>query len=570
MGLLGLALASFALAGDEPPIITVISPIEGGVARPWMRLAATCADDNPAGCTHVEVGLFALGAPIEYGPVFATGTSSFDTQVLLFNFPLGRMLRFSATDSAGQTTYVYRSIWIEPSPSLYEVTSVGGPILDVQPDRILFRQGAAWTQTPQGVLYNYGSLVVRNRATGVDTPIPTVIGTEPEYGYLTPAGAIFVLRKSEFPFSEVREWRGGVTLPILGSANAFQSLVVSGDYAIWSEGASLYRYVVSTQTKTLVTASPVINNNNDVAANGDVAYGTGGDFQIFRYRGGVNTPLTNDASGNTYPRTDGVNVVYRKSSAMGWVVALHDGNSETILDPLQTAEIQPDSAYQTEGGWTAFTRRAIDGTRQVWVRSPAGVSTQISSTTGSSRVDSVSPSGRVTFVFNDRRLLAAAGQTPVDVSSLLGTMFWENEVPLVAIGRSLFRILPPASPAFFYTLPPCRVLDTRNPPGPLGGPKLAGGPPRTFPVTGVCGVPPSAKAIAVNLAVTAPESAGFVRLFAGNGAPPDVSAINFAVGQTRASNAVVLLATEGTGGLSIQNLGAGAVHVILDVTGYFE
>jgi hypothetical protein len=49
-----------------------------------------------------------------------------------------------------------------------------------------------------------------------------------------------------------------------------------------------------------------------------------------------------------------------------------------------------------------------------------------------------------------------------------------------------------------------------------------------------------------------------------------VSAINFAEGQTRAGNAVVLLATDGSGSLAIQNLGAGAVHVILDVTGYFE
>lgn len=537
-------------------------------------MAATCTDDGPAGCTSLEVGLIAIGVPTEYGPVFATGTSSFDRQVLLAKWDFSdRLLRFSATDSAGQTTFVYRSISIESSPSLYELASVGGPILDVQRDRILFRQGAAWTQSPQGVFYDYGSLAVRNRSTGVDTPIPMVAGTPPEYGYLTPAGAIFVARKAVFPFSEVQEWRGGGTVQVLGFANAFDSLKVSGDYAIWSEGSSLYRYVVSSQTKTLVTTSPVVNNNNDVAANGDVAYGTQNDFQIFRYRAGVNTPLTSgNALRNTYPRTDGINVVYRKSTPTltDWAIAHHDGTAETILDPLQPIEPQPDSAYQVEGGWTAYTRRAPDGTRQVWIRTPAGVSTQISSFAGSSHVESLSPGGRVAFVFNNRRFLASPGQMPLEVSSGLGATFWENEIPFVVIGRSLFQIGAPVSSSRFFTLEPCRVLDTRNPNGPLGGPKLAGGAPRTFPVAGVCGIPASAKSIAVNLAVTAPESAGFVNLFAGNGAPPDTSAINFATGQTRAGNAVVLLATDGSGRLAIQNLGAGSVHVILDVTGYFE
>lgn len=575
--LLGVALvppAASAQPVDPPPVITVVSPIEGSVARPWIRLAATCVDDNPAGCTSLEVGLVAIGVPTDYGPVFATGTSSFDKQVLLAKWDFSsRLLRFSATDSAGQTTFVYRSIFIDSSPSLYEVMSVGGPILDVQPDRILFRQGAAWTQTPQGVFYDSGSLVVRNRATGVDTPVPTVAGSPPAYGYLTPAGAIFVGHKTTFPYSEVQEWRGGATVQALGFANAFDSLVVSGDYAIWSEGSSLFRYVVSSQTKTLVTASPVINNNNDVAANGDVAYGTQTDFQIFRYRAGVNTPLTSGtALRSTYPRTDGINVVYRRSTptATDWAIALHDGTLETILDPLQPIEPQPDSAYQVEGGWTAYTRRAMDGTRQVWIRSPAGVSTQLSSTSGSSFVDSVSGAGRVTFIFNSRRYLASVGQPSVEVSSLLGKVFWENDSPLVAIGRSLFRIGPPVSPSRFFTLAPCRVIDTRDPVGPRGGPKLAGGAPRTFPVAGVCGIPFAARSIAVNLAITAPESAGFLALFAGNGAPPGVSAINFASGQTRAGNAVVLLSTDGSGTLAVQNLGAGSVHVILDVTGYFE
>ncbi len=34
----------------------------------------------------------------------------------------------------------------------------------------------------------------------------------------------------------------------------------------------------------------------------------------------------------------------------------------------------------------------------------------------------------------------------------------------------------------FYALPPCRVADTRNPVGPLGGPYLSAGQERDFPI----------------------------------------------------------------------------------------
>src|SRR5205807_10329469 len=47
----------------------------------------------------------------------------------------------------------------------------------------------------------------------------------------------------------------------------------------------------------------------------------------------------------------------------------------------------------------------------------------------------------------------------------------------------------------FYPLPPCRVMDTRLPMGPLGGPILAGGATRTAPIlTSSCGLPASAAA----------------------------------------------------------------------------
>src|SRR4030095_348579 len=65
----------------------------------------------------------------------------------------------------------------------------------------------------------------------------------------------------------------------------------------------------------------------------------------------------------------------------------------------------------------------------------------------------------------------------------------------------------PPSTTQFVPVTPCRVMDTRDPPGPLGGPLLFGGVPRTIPVpSSSCGIP--ANATAYSLDVTVVPSSG--------------------------------------------------------------
>jgi hypothetical protein len=117
----------------------------------------------------------------------------------------------------------------------------------------------------------------------------------------------------------------------------------------------------------------------------------------------------------------------------------------------------------------------------------------------------------------------------------------------------------------FYTLTPCRILDTRDPPW---GPALAAGATRVFTVAGQCEVPSTAKSVSVNVTVTQPTAPGHLTLFPG-GTPPDVSTINFRAGQTRANNAIAPLSATGT--LSVlDGQSSGTTHFILDVNGYFQ
>jgi CSLREA domain-containing protein len=123
--------------------------------------------------------------------------------------------------------------------------------------------------------------------------------------------------------------------------------------------------------------------------------------------------------------------------------------------------------------------------------------------------------------------------------------------------------------AGFFTVAPCRVVDTRNPNGPYGGPALVANADRTFVFGGQCGVPLAATAVAINIAVTLESAGGDLRLYPAGSALPLVSAINYNAGRTRANNAIIPLGAGG--GIAVHvDQPSGTVHAILDVTGYFQ
>jgi hypothetical protein len=120
-----------------------------------------------------------------------------------------------------------------------------------------------------------------------------------------------------------------------------------------------------------------------------------------------------------------------------------------------------------------------------------------------------------------------------------------------------------------YTLPPCRVVDTRGASGIWGGPALNPYVDRIFPIAGQCGIPSTAQAVSFNVTVTQPEQIGYLVLYPAQSVPSGTSMLNYRSGQTRANNAMVTLGAEGAVAVRcVQSYGT--AHVILDVNGYFE
>lgn len=129
---------------------------------------------------------------------------------------------------------------------------------------------------------------------------------------------------------------------------------------------------------------------------------------------------------------------------------------------------------------------------------------------------------------------------------------------------------PPVSTATtFHSLTPCRVLDTRNAPGPLGGPSITSLGLRSFGVSGVCGVPAGTVAISANVTVVGPGVTGSLLVYPnGLALPPAASTVSFRAGRTRANNALLYVASDGT--FVVKNNAAGTLDLVLDVNGYFK
>jgi hypothetical protein len=128
----------------------------------------------------------------------------------------------------------------------------------------------------------------------------------------------------------------------------------------------------------------------------------------------------------------------------------------------------------------------------------------------------------------------------------------------------------------FYTLQPCRLLDTRNAAGSLGGPALTPGVTRVFPVlTSGCGIPVTARALSVNVTAVSATAPGSINLFPGDGPTLSGTAVVSFTATTRstiADNAHVLLARDGSGKVAARATftGSGQVHLIIDVNGYYQ
>lgn len=113
----------------------------------------------------------------------------------------------------------------------------------------------------------------------------------------------------------------------------------------------------------------------------------------------------------------------------------------------------------------------------------------------------------------------------------------------------------------FYPLTGCRAADTR-----LSGGALAAGETRDFPITGRCGVPSTAKSLAMNVTAVPSGPLAYVTAWPAGRPRPLVSSLNSPLGRVIANS---VISSAGVSG-AVSLFATHETHLVIDVTGYFE
>lgn len=118
----------------------------------------------------------------------------------------------------------------------------------------------------------------------------------------------------------------------------------------------------------------------------------------------------------------------------------------------------------------------------------------------------------------------------------------------------------------FFSLPPCRVVDTREARGGLGSPYVPAGQIRDFPVlSSSCGIPAAAQAYSLNITAVPRTPLLYVTAWPSGKTRPLASILNAPTASTTA-NAVIIPA--GQNG-AISTYASGDTELVIDVNGYF-
>jgi hypothetical protein len=79
---------------------------------------------------------------------------------------------------------------------------------------------------------------------------------------------------------------------------------------------------------------------------------------------------------------------------------------------------------------------------------------------------------------------------------------------------------------------------------------------------------PGAKAVSLNVTVTEPSATSNLQIYAANAPAPTASSLNYVAEQTQTNNAVTPLSTAKQ--IAALCSPVGAVHVIVNINGYFQ
>ncbi|MBV9396671.1 MAG: SBBP repeat-containing protein [Bryobacterales bacterium] len=173
---------------------------------------------------------------------------------------------------------------------------------------------------------------------------------------------------------------------------------------------------------------------------------------------------------------------------------------------------------------------------------------------------------RVSTLNSDGRIKANAAIIPAGLAG--GVSIFVSDATELVLDIDGYFIPASSSLALeFFPLPPCPVSDTRTLPGVLGGPSLAGGSTRTFPIlfATACGIPSSAQAYLLNFTAFPGGPLGYMTAWPTGIPRPKASTLNASSGAITSAAAILAGGISG----SIDVFVSDDTDLSIEISGYF-
>jgi len=424
---------------DHRPALDIV--LGSAVARPAVRISATCADDDFYPCESITVkkGLTTLAS------VSGTATSLVLDQVISLA-PYEEqevVLRIETTDTAGAVRSWDRTVLVDSNPRLVPIAEPStrdlAAAFDVDTTRVLYSPG----DTPR--------VVMRDLATGTETDCAQAGGD----GRLTATG--FVSSRAQL--------KDGLCSPLTEGVAGEPAYRANARWATWhaSGSGTIYRRDLVTGVDQVLATGGSLPcssgfSNIDVNEAGDVAWtwAPAGSSQStkaydaywYSNATGVVTKMCRQV-GATTNAAPGIRMGDERAIVAHFLGgACGSGSAIATLGPIiQTSVAGPatllasgtvnstyltvrsERSYLMTGGWSAFLKRSSTsipqkGDPEAWTRSPTGVVALAHPAQGVQALVELGPNGEL---FVDRGMSRYFGKAngafptaPLHVSSAFG------------------------------------------------------------------------------------------------------------------------------------------------------